>query len=537
MKDSGRSGDTIVDKTLVIREEVKVCGSCLQRYVATTAFCPFDGTKLELTSYQPPVDPLLGTTIDGRYEVTRLLGEGGMGTVYEVRHKLLARSFAIKLLRRDVACEPDLAARFINEAKATGSIKHPHIVSITDFGQLADATPFFVMELLVGQTLAQLIKASGPLEISRSQAILLQAVAALGAAHEAGVVHRDLKPENVFLARPPYGASAQLADDVKIVDFGAAKVLGASRITKTGIVFGTPHYMSPEQASGYPVDHRTDIYALGVIMYEMLTGRVPFEADTYMGVLTQHMFVQPRPPSAVRPDRAEQLGALEDITLRALEKKAENRYQSMRDLAADLEKAGLNGGDVTLKRLSRVRSPKGNDGHPIGNSPRVGIASASWLPGVLPGVRPPVSVRTAVLLGALFGFVVLGLLSLLRWPATRTAVVPAAGYAAVVTSASVRPADPLPWPSDGPSSGTLVKSPSVPDSSVVGRLTTSPTSVDFAGGTPPKPTDLVGGTPPKPTDLFGGTSPKPPGGHAPATDRPAARRPSVEGELADPWAK
>src|ERR1700691_226756 len=123
MKDSGGTGDTNVDKTMVLREGEKVCGSCLQRYAAKTAFCPFDGTKLELASYQPPVDPLLGTTIDGRYEVTGLLGEGGMVTVYEVRHKLLARSFAIKLLRRDFASEPDLAARFINEAKATGSIK------------------------------------------------------------------------------------------------------------------------------------------------------------------------------------------------------------------------------------------------------------------------------------------------------------------------------------------------------------------------------------------------------------------------------
>jgi eukaryotic-like serine/threonine-protein kinase len=528
MNDSAVSSDTIVDKTLVVRKNVKACSACQQRFSVGAAFCPFDGTKLEAVDYEPPVDPLVGSTIDGRYRVVGLLGEGGMGTVYEVRHEMLGRSFAMKVLRRDVACEADLAARFINEAKATGSIKHPHIVSITDFGRLVDATPFFVMELLVGQTLAHVIKASGSLEMSRAYAILLQVVDALGAAHQAGVVHRDLKPENVFLAQAPIGVSVQSVDNVKIVDFGAAKVLGASRITKTGIVFGTPHYMSPEQASGQPIDHRTDVYALGVIMYEMLTGRVPFEADTYMGVLTQHMFVRPRPPSEVRPDRAEELGALEDITLRALEKRAEDRYSSMNDLAVDLEKAGRGIWGATSTGRSHLWSWPAEDTAPNTNSSISVTAPSSWPPTVAPkGVRPLVTVRTAALLGVLLGLVVLGLLSFLRPPSAPTVVAPTVAYAPAATVApapssnsasnSALPLDRLPSPA-GSVSSTAVEPPpaSLPDSLLGARPAAAGSGADLGkAGTPP---DAIPG-------------------HAHVTGRPTPRRASSGGELADPWAK
>jgi serine/threonine protein kinase len=326
-----------IKKTLDIRREMRLCPECGKRFSRDAAFCPFDGVKLQLSVYDPMGDPLIGATVDGRYEVEELLGEGGMGRVYRVRHASLDRPFAMKVLRRELARDEELCARFIQEAKATGAIQHPHVVHITDFGRLGDGLPYFVMELLVGETLAQVIHAGGPIPAARAARILVQVAGALGAAHAAGVVHRDLKPENVFLvggagALTTGGVDAGVAsDDVRVVDFGAAKIIGASRLTRTGIVFGTPHYMSPEQASGAPVDHRADIYALGVIMYEMFTGRVPFEADTYMGVLTQHMFVQPVPPSRVCEAAAE-LGALEDITLVCLAKKPEERYAAMADL-------------------------------------------------------------------------------------------------------------------------------------------------------------------------------------------------------------
>jgi len=313
-------------KTVDIRREMKQCPACGQRFSRDAAFCPFDGTKLEVATYDPLADPLIGATIDGRYEVLELLGEGGMGMVYRVRHAALGREFALKALRRDLARDEELSARFIQEAKATAAVRHPNVVAITDFGHLPDGVPYFVMELLVGETLAHVIKAGGPLPAGRAMRIVQQVAAGLGAAHRAGVVHRDLKPENVFLVGGVDGGVA--SDDVRVVDFGAAKIIGSSRVTRQGIVFGTPHYMSPEQASGEPVDHRADIYALGVIMYEMFTGRVPFEADTYMGVLTQHMFVQPVPPSQIAPG-AKELGALEEITLVCLAKKPEERFATM----------------------------------------------------------------------------------------------------------------------------------------------------------------------------------------------------------------
>ena len=321
-------------RTLDMRRSVRQCSECGQRFSADAAFCPFDGAKLEGATWDPSDDELLGKVIDGRYHVDAVLGEGGMGKVYRVRHTSLDRMFAMKLLRKDLARDAELAARFILEARTTASIRHPQVVSISDFGMLPDGeTPYFVMELLTGETLGQVIRAGGPLPAARAVGIIRHIAGALGAAHAANVVHRDLKPENVFLVGGMQGGA--VSDDLRVVDFGAAKVMGASRLTKAGIVFGTPHYMSPEQASGAAVDHRADIYALGIIMYEMFTGKVPFEADTYMGVLTQHMFVQPIPPSQVCA-AAKGLGALEGITLRALEKKPEDRYASMEELAADL---------------------------------------------------------------------------------------------------------------------------------------------------------------------------------------------------------
>jgi serine/threonine-protein kinase len=335
-----------IRKTLDIRRDIRQCTACRRRFSRDAVFCPYDGIKLEPATFNPLGDPLVGTTVDGRYEVQEVLGEGGMGRVYRVRHTTLERLFAMKVLRRDLARDEDLGERFLHEAKATASVKHPNVVQISDFGRLPDGIPYFVMELLVGTTLGEAIKAGGPIPAGRATRIITRVAGAIGAAHEAGVVHRDLKPDNVFLV----GGSASDAEDesraramvgegtdVRVVDFGAAKIIGSNRMTRTGIVFGTPHYMSPEQASGGTVDHRADIYALGIIMYEMFTGRVPFEADTYMGVLTQHMFVQPMRPSQVS-EAAKELGALEDITLICLEKKPEDRFASMGDLAAAVQR-------------------------------------------------------------------------------------------------------------------------------------------------------------------------------------------------------
>ncbi len=353
---------------LEARRGGKRCSVCGQRFSGDAAFCPFDGTTLEASPFDPLGDPLVGSLVDGRYEVQSVLGEGGMGRIYEVRHKALDRAFAMKVLRPDLAEDAELAERFILEAKATASVKHPNVVQITDFGHLPDQVPFFVMELLVGHTLGEVIKAAGPIPPARAARIVRKIAGALAAAHAAGVVHRDLKPDNVFLLagsrdlRPPGDPDrarslAMLGHgaDVRVVDFGAAKIVGSSRVTREGVVFGTPHYMAPEQASGQPVDARADVYSLGVIMYEMFTGRVPFEADTYMGVLTQHMFVRPALPSTLI-ETSDALGALEPITMTCLEKKPDDRFASMDHLIRALDDVVLAASDPPPDFPGRRRS-------------------------------------------------------------------------------------------------------------------------------------------------------------------------------------
>jgi serine/threonine-protein kinase len=305
---------------------VQRCPTCSQCFSGDARFCPFDGEPLQFAEGQGhESDSLAGQIIDGRYEVEAVLGQGGMGKVYAVSHRALGKRFALKMMRPELAEQGDLAARFIQEARAAALIAHPNVVQISDFGQIGTA-PYFVMELLDGAPLSRLLRQGGPPSIDFSVRVLSQVAAGLGAAHAAGVIHRDLKPDNIHVTA---------AGNVKILDFGVAKVAGASRLTKTGIVFGTPHYMSPEQASGAAIDHRADLYALGVIMYEMFTGRVPFEADTYMGVLTKHMFMRPEPLTKVY-EAARQLGALEDVTLKCLEKTPQARYASAQEIIDDV---------------------------------------------------------------------------------------------------------------------------------------------------------------------------------------------------------
>jgi serine/threonine-protein kinase len=326
------ASDTVLD----LRVAVKRCPVCVTGFGVDAAFCPFDGVALEAGTWDPTRDPLTNAIVDNRYEVIEPLGEGGMGTVYKVRHVTLDRMFAMKVLRRDLAADEGLAARFMQEARATAAIHHPAVVAINDFGTLDDGAPFFVMELLVGETLATRMRARGLLDPREAAGIARRLADALGAAHAAKVIHRDLKPENVFLV----GASSGKAptDDVRIVDFGAAKIVGASKLTRPGVVFGTPYYMSPEQASGQPVDARADIYSLGVLLYEMLSGALPFEADTYMGVLTKHMFATAAKPSERVPSGAP-LGALDAVVMRALEKEPSARYATMADFAEAIRRA------------------------------------------------------------------------------------------------------------------------------------------------------------------------------------------------------
>jgi serine/threonine-protein kinase len=307
-------------------------------------------------------DPLVGATLADRYEIIRRIGEGGMGAVYEARHSIIGKRVAIKVLLEKFLENQELIARLLQEARMASSIGHQNIVDVTDFGTTRDGRAFVVMEFLEGESLSQLIMRDAPLPVERSLAIVKQVASALGAAHAKGIVHRDVKPENVYLVR-----RGEL-DFVKVVDFGVSKAVRSreeagsdwQRLTRTGAVLGTPLFMSPEQAAGAEdIDHRADIWATTLILYECLTGELPFRGNNYLGVVAQIQNKDVQPPSTLRPE----LGippAVDRVVMRGLEKDRTRRYQEMalfehdmdRLLAGDME-AGFDEGAATASRPAR----------------------------------------------------------------------------------------------------------------------------------------------------------------------------------------
>jgi len=284
-----------------------------------------------------PLTAMIGTLIRD-YRIVTELGSGGMGTVYFAEHTLIGRRAAIKVLKADVSRDEDIVARFFTEAKAVNSIRHPNIVDITDFGQgdfgQKDPIYFIIMEMLEGETLGARLEMEHSLDERTTVHILGQVASAVGAVNEHGIVHRDLKPENIFLTNHP-----DYPDFVKVLDFGVVKLMGVpeeSHKTRPGSAIGTPAYMSPEQCLGDSrLDHRSDVYALGVVGYEMLTGGLPFVGDS-LEVMMGHARGAVVPPKERNPALSD---AINDVMLRALAKKADDRFANMRELRLAMEAA------------------------------------------------------------------------------------------------------------------------------------------------------------------------------------------------------
>ncbi|MBA3457893.1 MAG: protein kinase, partial [Deltaproteobacteria bacterium] len=327
-----------------------VCAECGAMHPGA-GFCASDGTKLVAIGE----DLLLGTTI-GAYRVARLMGIGGMGRVYKGVHPTIGSRVAIKVLSRECSDRRDLVERFFAEAKAVNMIRHESIVNVLDLAMLPDGRPYIIMEYLDGAPLANLIDAAvhqqQPLPLGGVARLAAEVLDALGAAHGKGIVHRDLKPDNVYVT--PSGRA-------KVLDFGIAKLTDTTTgsSTRTGSLLGTPHYMAPEQAAGRPVDHRADLYAMGVILFECFTGRKPFNADALFDLLRMHVEVPPPSPRQFRPDLPPEL---EHVILVALAKQPEQRFANVQAMSMALQHATSQLSPEQWAPLSVTRGPLTNPG-------------------------------------------------------------------------------------------------------------------------------------------------------------------------------
>jgi serine/threonine protein kinase len=313
-------------------------------------------------------DPLVGQTLDEKYYLEERLSEGGMGAVYRARHLLMDRPVAIKVLHQRLVDDEAARIRFQREARAAVLLQHQNAVAVTDFGETAEGCVYIVMELLEGRTLREILVKEAPIETARAISMMLQASAAVAAAHEAGIIHRDLKPTNILVTQ-----SADVPATVKVLDFGIAKLGGdtfdeedTTTLAQPGAVIGTPRYMAPEQHNGHELTPAADVYSLGVILYEMLTGMAPFTGSTVMEIASKHASDPPRSPREIVAAIPEEV---ERVVLHALEKQPDQRPANAAEFHAELlataEKLGLehhaltSAPDIEALRDAGVESPSG----------------------------------------------------------------------------------------------------------------------------------------------------------------------------------
>ena len=321
---------------------MKVCPVCSREYPDDIRFCQDDGTTLRSSA---PAASLVGQVIADRYHVIKKLGEGGMGQVYLAEHVKMGRRSAIKVMNPSMVHDPDAVARFNREAANASRITHPNVCAVYDFGETPDGLIYLAMEFVEGEPLTDLLTREGALPPARATAIFKQTADALQAAHDLGIVHRDLKPDNIMIARGRDGS-----DQVKVVDFGIAKAVGGDetgqKVTKTGLVVGTPEFMSPEQLSGDKVDGRSDLYSLGLVYFRMLTGQLPFQAETVQETMIKRLTDDPAKLGPTRPDLTFPAG-LQEVIDAALVRTPAERYQTVAKFAEDVV------GVVQLRRPTR----------------------------------------------------------------------------------------------------------------------------------------------------------------------------------------
>ncbi len=311
---------------------MKICPVCSTEYADDVKFCPNDGQTLRSAA---PASDLVGQVVADRYHVIKKLGEGGMGQVYLAEHVKMGRRSAIKVMNPSMVHDPDAVARFNREASNASRITHPNVCAIYDFGETHDGLIYLAMEFIEGEPLTDLLERDGALPVPRAVGIFTQVADALQAAHDLGIVHRDLKPDNIMLAQRKGG------DQVKVVDFGIAKAVGGGgdeagqKVTKTGLVVGTPEFMSPEQLSGDKLDGRSDLYSLALVFFRMLAGKLPFEATTVQETMIKRLTDEPTALAVSRPDLTFPAG-LQAVLDTALTRSPTERYQTVAKFAADV---------------------------------------------------------------------------------------------------------------------------------------------------------------------------------------------------------
>jgi eukaryotic-like serine/threonine-protein kinase len=440
--------------------------------------------------------PSEGDVLAGKFRIERVLGVGGMGMVVSAMHLHLDERVAIKFLLPEALANAEAVARFGREARAAVKIKSEHVARVTDVGALETGAPYMVMELLRGQDLSQVLRDTGALPIAVAVQYVLQACEALAEAHAISIVHRDLKPANLFLT-----ARADGSPCIKVLDFGISKVSTPSGsgsdmgMTRTQSIMGSPLYMSPEQmASARDVDQRADIWAIGTVLYELITGRVPFEAETMPQLCTLILHTDPPPPRSIRPDVPE---LLDQVILRCLRKDRNQRYSDVAALAADLAVFSPDAGPRSAARISRVLSSSGMSTTPLTSSnPALQVAGSST--GAAWGNTQTARGSRAVWYG-LGGVGVAMVVGLLVWkasashagptPDASTATVPTKPPEELKTAAAAPPVSALPTgdPAPAPSAAEPVAPPASAVAPAASAASKAPVGAGIGKGKPKVP--------------------------------------------------